>query len=297
MSRRLRIRLILALVAIVGAGGILLAYRSHREVRVATTITDWWRSPEPAFQLPEVTVADGSRFRAFETRSVTLDFHPDGRITYPMLGALDVLGKTTAELEATIRDALARKYIRDPQVIVFVHEMQSGNVSVLGAVREPGGISVVGSATLIDALSRAGGMSPEAGTKAFMVRKGSDEPIVIDLRRLMEEGDLTLNFPVESGDVIYVPKSRKFNVYVYGQVQSPGVFEVRDDEDISVLQAVAMAGGLARRASSGKVKIVRSGNGRGQQMIHVNLGNIIAGKALDVPLKEGDIVVVPKSFF
>lgn len=83
MSRRLRIGLILALVAILGAGWIVLAvFHSHRDLQVVSQFTEMVMGPEPALWFPEVTVADGSRFRNWGTRTVTLDFHPDGRITH-----------------------------------------------------------------------------------------------------------------------------------------------------------------------------------------------------------------------
>jgi hypothetical protein len=81
VNRRLRIGLILALVAILGAAWVVLA-SLHRDVRVFTTVTDMWMDPEPAFRLPEVAAADGSRFRNLGSRDVTLQFHTDGRITY-----------------------------------------------------------------------------------------------------------------------------------------------------------------------------------------------------------------------
>lgn len=233
-----------------------------------------------------------------EELSRTVRVSADGTISYPMVGVVEVRGLTALELEQRLAEMLAQKYIRDPQVSVFLREMQSGTVAVLGAVGQPGGITLIAQGTVLEALSRAGGVTNDAGSRAYLIRGTASEPVTIDLRRLMEEADLALNYPVGAGDVLYVPKVRRYKVYVYGQVEKPGAFEVEEGQPITVLQAVSMAGGMARRASAGKIKVVRGSQGEGKQkLFKVNLSSVISGKAKDFVLLEGDIVVVPKSFF
>jgi len=231
-----------------------------------------------------------------EELSKTVRVSGEGTISYPMLGIIVVSGLTKFQLEARMAELLSRRYIKDPQVTVFIREMKSGNVMVLGAVVDPGGVSLIGTGTVLDALGRAGGTTRDAGHRAFLIRADRSSSTVIDLRRLLEAADLTMNLPVAAGDVLYVPKARLYKVFVYGQVLEPGEFEVQEGDEVTVLQAVAMAGGLGRRAK-GKVKVVRATHGMQKRTFEINLSKVIEGKAADFALQEGDIVVVPKSFF
>jgi polysaccharide export outer membrane protein len=232
-----------------------------------------------------------------EELSKTVRVTGEGVITYPMLGAVEVSGLTKRALETRLARLLSERYVRDPQVTVFIEEMQSGKVSVLGAVQQPGGFGLIGAKTILDVLSQAGGVSRDAGTRAFLIRASNPEPVAIDLKRLLEEADLKLNLAVAPGDVVYVPKARFNKVYVYGQVEKPGVFDVEEGERVTVLQAVSMAGGLSRRSAAGKTKIVRGGVGGKRVVVPVDLSQVLAGRAADPLLEPGDIVVVPRSFF
>lgn len=231
-----------------------------------------------------------------EELSKTVRVSGDGSITYPMVGTVAVGGLTKADVEKKLGDLLESKFVRNPQVTVFLKEMQASKVSVVGAVHDPGGFGLIGDKTVLDALGMAGGVTREAGTRAFLIRAGSDAPTLIDMTRLLEAGDMSQNARVTAGDVIYVPRAKTYRVFVYGQVEKPGAFEIQEGERVTILQAVAMAGGLARRASAGKTKVVHAKDGE-RKMVKVDLNGIIDGKDPDMELAEGDIVVVPKSFF
>jgi polysaccharide export outer membrane protein len=232
-----------------------------------------------------------------EELSKTVRVDGDGSITYPMLGRVELGGLTKRAAEEKLARLLESRYVKSPQVTIFLEEMQSGRVSVLGAVNAPGGFPLVGPKSLLDLLSQAGGVSRDAGSRAFLIRGARAEPVEIDLRRLMQEADLSQNLSVAPGDVIYVPQARPTRVYVYGQVEQPGVFDVPEGDQVSVLQAVSMAGGLARRAAAAKTRVVRAGDGGKRDILPVNLERVIAGRDADLTLEDGDIVVVPKSFF
>lgn len=269
--------------------------------QVTEVAADGLMVPEAAFDEYVIGPGDILAVDVFELEELSkkVQVTNSGTITYPMLGIVEVAGLTKQQLEAKLRDLLAERYVRDPQVTVFLEEVRSGTVAVLGAVRNPGGIGMLVSHTVLDALSQAGGITDDAGRRAYVIHPGSDaKPSLVDLRRLMEEADLSQNLRVGAGDVIYVPRARRYKVFVYGQVESPGAFEVEEGDDVTVLQAVAMAGGMARRAKGSKVRVIRKQSGaRRPERIKVNLGRILDGKAPDFALKEGDIVVVPKSFF
>ena len=255
--------------------------------------------PEEALNDYVIGPGDLLKIEIFELEelSKTVRVTGDGSITYPMLGSVKVEGLAKRALEQKLATLLEEKYVRNPQVTVFVEEMQSGKVSVLGAVTKPGGFGLIGGKTVLEALSQAGGITRDAGTRAFVLRGSSQSPIAIDLRRLMEDGDLSLNLKVEAGDVIYIPKAKMYKVFVYGQVTRPGSFEVDEGDHLTILQAVAMAGGLAKRASAGKTKIVRRGENGRQVTLQIDLDRVLSGKEQDVELTKGDIVVVPQSFF
>ncbi len=229
----------------------------------------------------------------------------DGRVSLPLLGAVELLGKTLEDAEATIAAALVeRELLRDPQVSIFVEEYHSRGISVQGAVEAPGAYQVIGRKSLMDVLGEAGGLagsdSNRAGQKIFIVRKtpdGAQETFEIDAGRLYDEGDASQNLEILPGDVISVPHAKLLRVYVTGAVSSPGAVEFLSSEGITVLQAVTSAGGLTERAKPAKVHIVRRRDDGTQERIRVDLRKIQRGQAEDPLLQKNDTVVVGEWFF
>jgi polysaccharide biosynthesis/export protein len=124
----------------------------------------------------------------------------------------------------------------------------------------------------------------------------ADEPSTeeVDLKKLLATGDPRLNVMVYPGDVVKVPRAEL--VYVVGEVARPGGFELKSNENISILQAVALAQGLTHTASASKARIIRTNAVTGErQEISINLNKILAGRTVDLILKPRDIVFVPNS--
>lgn len=240
-----------------------------------------------------------------------------GEISLPLLNSVHVAGLTPREVELVLQELLRRKYMKDPHVSVFVREMQSHPVSVLGAVRKPGVFQVRGSKTLLEILSLAEGLADDAGETVIIMRgaglqnpAGSDperatsaenagdsqasDIVQVNLKNLLDSSDVHQNPMVNPGDIVKV--LRAGIVYVVGEVQRPGGFTMKSNEKMSVLQVIALSGGLTRTAAKSGARIIRTDEQSGErEQTPINLGKILAGKAPDPMLEAKDIVFVPNS--
>ncbi len=229
----------------------------------------------------------------------------DGSISLPLLGRLLIGGLTPGEAQDKIATMLSEKgLVRNPQVTIFVEELKSRGVYVQGAVENPGVYQIPGGGRLLDMIGLAGGLSGNANERAgrtiYVVRsntEGSDDRIEIDTRRLVEQGDLTLNLRMQAGDIVMVPHEETHRVYVSGAVEDPGQVEFSSTDGITVLQAITAAGGPTERANLKKVFVLRRGADGSQERIQVNVKAIRSGKEDDVVLKNNDTVDVSEHFF
>ncbi len=219
-----------------------------------------------------------------------------------------VKGLTANQLERELTELLGEKYLRDPQVSVFIKEYRSQRISVLGAVKEPKVFEVTGQRTILDMLAMAGGLNDDAGSTLFLIRpprlkgEASKEPqdpeaggprtFIINLGELLVKGDWTLNLPVTNGDVINIPVSDK--VFVGGEVWRPGGFSLKGKR-MTLSQAIVLAGGLKTQAKGSETKIFRySENRTEREVVTANVYAIQKGKVEDLYLKDNDIIIVPK---
>jgi len=224
----------------------------------------------------------------------------DGSITMPLLGRLAVAGLTKTELENLIARLLSDRYVRDPQVTVFIKEYESKKVAVSGSVKKPGTFEMLGKKTLLEMISLAGGLDADPGKQIFIFRQvenGSTTRIPVDMNRLVYEADPALNLPVVPGDIIYVPAIEKVRIFVSGAVKNPNLYEVPRDEPVTVLKAITLAGGTTDRAAEKRVQIMRTDSDGERITLAVNLRKVKRGKAEDPILHKDDIVLVPAAFF
>lgn len=224
----------------------------------------------------------------------------EGKITLPLLGEVEVEGLTKAELERRLSQLLEKEYMRNPQVTVFILEYRSKRISVLGAVGSPGPYELIGSQTLLEIISQAGGFTSEAGDEIIVMRQlndGEPKTIKISIEDLILKGDATLNIPLQPDDIINVPIDRLVTVYVFGQVRSPGALAVRKSSIPTIVQAIAQAGGFSERAAKGRVLIKRIDKDGREVKIKVNVKAIMKGKKKDIQLKENDVIFVPETAF
>jgi polysaccharide export outer membrane protein len=223
----------------------------------------------------------------------------DGSITLPLLGRLDVAGLTKGQLEALIARLLEEKFVRNPQVTIFVKEYQSKKVAVSGAVKKPDTYEMLGEKTLLEMISLAGGLDRDLGKEIIIFRpqENGTERISVDLDKLVYEADPKLNVAVLPGDIVYIPSVEKVRIFVTGAVRSPNLYEVPRSEPVTVLKAVTLAGGTTDRASQSKVQVIRTGPDGTRVTIPVNLKRVKRGKDEDPILQKDDLVLVPESFF
>jgi polysaccharide export outer membrane protein len=224
----------------------------------------------------------------------------DGSITMPLLGRLTVAGLTKSELESLIAGLLEERYVRNPQVTVFVKEYESKRVAVSGAVKKPGTYEMLGRKTLLEMISMAGGLDKDLGKEIIIFRRGEDgttKRIPVHLERLVYEADPALNLVVAPSDIIYVPTVEKVRVFVSGAVKNPDLYEVPRDEPITVLKAITIAGGTTDRAAEKRVQVIRTDGDGNRVTLLVNLRKVKRGKAEDPILQRDDIVLVPEAFF
>lgn len=246
------------------------------------------------YDLLEISVFD------LDVLNRTVRVSDDGSITLPFLGRIDVHGLTRVDLEKRIASLLGDKYVNDPQVSVFVKEYESRKVSVSGAVRTPSTFQMMGDKTLLDVVSEAGGFTEDVGRSVYVIRRrqdGGTDRLQVDLEKLIYAGDSELNVPIHPGDVVYAPIEEKITIYVNGAVKTPGGYDFKHGDQITVLRAITKAGGTTERAAERRVQILRHHSDGNQSVIPVDLRKVRAGKIADPVLQREDVIDVPEAFF
>jgi polysaccharide biosynthesis/export protein len=258
-----------------------------------------------------------------------------GEISLQLMGVVHAGGLTPRELESVLQGLLRRTYMKDPHVGVFIQELQSHPVSVVGAVKMPGVFQIRGTKTVIEVLSMAEGLADDAGDTVIIMHgagyaesdgaNGPDptpggvaavsppreelarndgsqltapekkfEIEEINLKKLLESADSALNVAVRPGDIVKVPRAGI--VYVVGEVKKPGGFVLKNNENISVLQALALAEGPTHTSAISQARLIRTDPATGKRTeIPMNLGKIFSSKKPDTFLQPKDIVFVPNS--
>ncbi len=193
----------------------------------------------------------------------TVRVSEDGSITLPLLGKVAVQGLTKEELEKKLVTLLEEKWLNKARVTIFIKEYQSQRVSVIGAVGKPGMYEIIGRVSLLEMISQAGGLTDRASSELYVLREGADGTqtrLAIDLNDLIINNNQSLNIPLRPRDVVNIPIDEIINVYVFGAVRNPGALQVKLSKKITLLQAIAQAGGTAEGASKSGVVIKRKDN-------------------------------------
>jgi polysaccharide export outer membrane protein len=217
-----------------------------------------------------------------------------GAISLPLIGAVQVSGLSSSEIEKRLADELRRTYVRDPQVSVQVEEIESHPISVVGAVAEPGTFQVRGPMHLLAVLSLAKGVTDTAGNRVLVVRADqAATPIDLDLKQLLESGDPALNVVVNPGDVVKVPAASM--IYIVGEFKKPGAFPMPRGDRLTVLRAMALGEGLSPMAAKKDAVIMRTDATGKQTEIEIRLDRIIKAEEPDPQLQANDVLFVPGS--
>ncbi|MDD2390835.1 MAG: polysaccharide export protein [Desulfobacterales bacterium] len=228
----------------------------------------------------------------------------EGDISFPLIGRVRVDGLTTSEIESLIAQKLTEgQFILDAHVSVTVVDYLSKQYMVLGSVKEPGTYPLQSRERVLDAISRSGGIDFEQGGKQGMIIR-TENPntdnarkvvIRIDIPELLKGGDQMANMLLADKDLLFVPKAEHF--YIIGQVQKPGSY-LYQEKEITIVEAISMAGGFTQIAARNKTRIVRVENGE-EKIIEIRVDEItrLGKKGQDILIEPGDVIVVPESFF
>lgn len=231
--------------------------------------------------------------------SRTVRVSPGGEIRLPMLQQkIKVTGILPGEVEEKISKALADEQLFvNPVVTVHIAEYKSRPISVAGAVKKPLTFQAFGTVTLLDAITRAEGLTDEAGAEILVSRTQPGENGVpktltqrIPVKSLIDLADPEVNLKLTGGEEIRVPDTGK--VFVVGNVKKPGAFKVEDATDTTVLKVLAQAEGLLPYAQRTAYIYRKEGNGAKNE-IPIQLESIMKRKAPDVPLSANDILYIP----
>ena len=211
-----------------------------------------------------------------------------GRITFPLIGDVQIGGIEKSQAEQIIARRLAAgNFVPKAQVNVLVLGFKSQQISVLGQVNRPGKYPLEQASTLADLLAIAGGVAPAGGDTVTHITRGADGKTFkrdIDINQALRSGELDKNIHVVNGDIIYVPRAPLF--YIYGEAQRPGQYRL--EKDMTVMQALSVAGGLTARGTAKGIRVNRRGDDGKVQTLE---------RELTDPVKENDVIFVRESFF
>jgi polysaccharide biosynthesis/export protein len=221
----------------------------------------------------------------------------DGTFTFPLIGRVKAGGLSLRDLEESLKKQLLNGFFKNPQLSVSVDQYRSQRIYVVGEVRQPGTYPLTGDMTLIEALARAGSTSERASREAVIVRArpgasatgptlptdvDQSQIIKVDLKAL-QSGQPLQQVTLRDGDTIFVMPAEA--VYVTGHVRNPGAYAI--PQEMTVLQALSLAGGVTDRAATARIKVIRVVNGKRTETT-VKLTDIV---------KPGDTILVPERFF
>jgi polysaccharide export outer membrane protein len=216
---------------------------------------------------------------------------PDGIITIPFAGPVLIGGLTREEAASRVVEALEPYYL-DLSVTVGVTRYGSNRIVVLGRVENPGVLQFDTTPNLLETLAQAGGLPllrPEQLLTRCAVIRG-DSILWVDVARLLT-GDLSLNIRLQRNDIVYIPDSTDTPVYVLGEVETPGVYRLTPQ--MSFLDAISQAGGPTRDANLNRIHVIRPADRVNFSFSFMEI--LKPDPGLNVAMKEGDIVYVPRS--
>jgi polysaccharide export outer membrane protein len=180
---------------------------------------------------------------------------------------------------------------------VAVSVKQFNTISILGQVTKPGTYELKGNMTVVEALAMAGGLndfSDATDVKVIRNQEGSKINLNVNIEDVTKRGDKSKDIILEPNDVIVVAEISKISIL--GQVVKPGSYELKSN--MTIVQAIATAGGFSKYANPNGTKIIRSKDGK-EVTLRVRVKDITerGDKSKDILLEPGDVVVVPESFF
>ena len=247
---------------------------------------------------PAIFIGPGDMINVtvFETPelSASLRVNQNGDINMPVLGPVHVSGLNTLQAAMAIQNALRDEgMLIDPHVTVSTTEFASQGASVIGEVHNPGIYPTLGSRRLLDMIALAGGVSSAAGRLVTIIHRGdSAHPVHIALQPTPAAMREQKNPVILPGDTVDVAKAGV--IYIIGDVLRPGGILVDNNERLSVIEALSLAGGMDKTAALSGTKLIRK-LPTGREEVDLDLKRMLYGKQADVLVSDGDILFVPSS--
>lgn len=221
--------------------------------------------------------------------STEVGVNDQGMINLPLIGTLKVTGLRTSEIAKQVEQAYRdKKFLVNPEVSVEATQVRSQLVSILGDVYQPGRYVIPGHLSLLELLATAGGLQPSAAPYAIVLRKDVSDPSKTTETHIPLSDPASGSFSpkdmaLANGDVVYVERKKLF--YIHGEVNRPGEYPI--EPEMNVMRAISIGGGMNQRASTWRISIYRTTNGKSE--------NISA--KLNTPVKAGDVINIKESIF
>jgi len=217
-----------------------------------------------------------------------------GEVNITVLGNVQVAGLTANQAARKIEAELKSKGILiDPHVTVSISEYASQGATVTGEVHAPGVYPTLGSRRLLDMIALAGGVSTSAGRVATIVHRDDPQhPHDVVLVANNNKLDAQENPVIYPGDTVVIDKAGI--IYIMGDVGRAGGYLIDNNEHLSLLQALSLAGGWTKTSAQSKVVLIRKVP-QGREEIKLDVSHIVHGEQADLKVANGDIVYVPSS--
>jgi polysaccharide export outer membrane protein len=263
--------------------------------------------PKPPKAAPWTLVAgDFLHITVFRQKDLELEVRiPEGgSFAFPLIGEVQAAGKTVKIVESDLRKRLEERYLYKAGVTVTVRDFAPRMVYVLGGVMKPGGYEIHPNRrmTLLQLISTSGGYTERAQKEYSQLirRNEKDERELIrfsaaEMERAVAQGKVDADLELSPDDLIVIPSAARV-IYVMGQVNRPGSFELPADTRLTVSMAVSQAGSWTKFASTSQIQVLRQPpTGEAAVKFAVNLDEVMSGKLdQDLELHPGDVILVPQ---
>jgi polysaccharide export outer membrane protein len=202
-----------------------------------------------------------------------------------------VKGMTAHDAEVHIENLYREKYIKNPHVSVFVEEHLSQRITLIGQFKSPGTYDYLSKMRLLDVMALAGGLTEKASSSAQIKRRdksGRLQTLLVDLEKIIKEGQNELNIELAGGDVVFVPEAGMF--FVDGAVRSPGAFHIKSNTKL--VDAISVAGGFAPYAKTKTIILVRHMGEGERKVLELEMNDV---EVQETPIKDRDLLLVRSS--
>jgi polysaccharide export outer membrane protein len=218
--------------------------------------------------------------------------YTSGKVLLPLVGGVEVAGLTVEQIQTRLVEVFSA-YIKQPVVAVEIVEFKSQPLYLLGKFNQPGLYYLDRPTSLLHGLALGSGLADQANLRGARVVR-NDKVLPVDIYQLLYNNDLRQNIQLRQGDAIYVPGNEAQQVFVLGTVNKPGAVPMVNGR-LNLIQALSAAGLDGKPYDEQHVRLIRTLSPTHGQLMIVDLGKIMNGAALPMPLQDGDIVFVPKT--